>query len=385
MAETYRYDLYQDNNYCMSVTHFDDAIHLLLKSQLLDRNTNYKLNFIIIRDNYAKCDSYYCILNDRLVRKSYITDDYTIYSPSDTEMFRTTENYLLFNKLINKQQVNQNIQVNPVTPVNQETNQQIIIPVNQVQQKNLNEKVNIKDIIASCNNITNKILNDKKIDREQDDNNSIHSSQCHSEISEYIDDDVKSVSSINTTEMKELEEQLDLYIEAEKLAKTDITEMNDIQMDLECDINFNKKMERKEQERIQEKKNILRSDISIYFKIKENNRDIPPLFTAKYYILDYLYINEYFNNTITNVNNEEDFEDIYKLYNVLYSSMYVKDYEVPENYNNLINDFIEYLPDEEILSERQIMINENKKSDIIASDIDLINYADEYAKNHKES
>ena len=65
-------------------------------------------------------------------------------------------------------------------------------------------------------------------------------------------------------------------------------------------------------------------------------------------------------------------DEIYNLYHILYASMFVTDYEVPENYNELINDFIEFLPDEEIISDKQIMINENKKSDIIASDIDFI-------------
>ena len=184
--------------------------------------------------------------------------------------------------------------------------------------------------------------------------------------------------------MKELENQLDLYIEASKIATNDINDINEIEMDLECDVNFNKKIKKKEMEQIQEKKNILRSDINVYFKIKhklENdpNDIIPQLFQAKYYIINFLFINEYFN---VNLISDEELNDLYNLYNVLYSSMYVKNYNVPENYNELINNFIEYLPDEEILSDKQVMINENKKSDIIASDIDLINYADHYANQY---
>ena len=74
------------------------------------------------------------------------------------------------------------------------------------------------------------------------------------------------------------------------------------QIDDDCEIKFKKMLERKEIERDKEKYNIFVNDINIYNKIiNEPNFSedyIPKLFEAKYYIIKYLYKNNYFDNAV---------------------------------------------------------------------------------------
>jgi hypothetical protein len=107
------------------------------------------------------------------------------------------------------------------------------------------------------------------------------------------------------------------------------------------------------------------ADIGIYNKlINEEKFDedfIPPFFIGKYYILKYLYENEYFDGE----NIKEPSKDIFMIYRELYdfitTEFKLKGSE-SEEFLELKNDFKNYLPDRQIKTDRQIFDTMNKKN-----------------------
>jgi hypothetical protein len=82
------------------------------------------------------------------------------------------------------------------------------------------------------------------------------------------------------------------------------------------------------------------------------------MFEAKFYVIKYL------DNQ--NMINEEDYEsvsdELYELYNILYSSRYDENYDVPDDLEEIILDFIKSLPDKSILTEEELINKLNGES-----------------------
>ena len=88
---------------------------------------------------------------------------------------------------------------------------------------------------------------------------------------------------------------------------------------------------------------------------------IPPFFIGKYYVFKYLYDNEYFTE-----DNTFPSDDIYIIYKELYdfiNSEFVYKENDSDEFITLKTDFIQSLPDREIITERQLLNKMNNKSE----------------------
>jgi hypothetical protein len=149
---------------------------------------------------------------------------------------------------------------------------------------------------------------------------------------------------------------------------------------------------RKREERLKEKYDIFKNDISIYnILIKKENFSedfIPHLFVGKYYILKYLYTNNYFSDeditkpspelftlyrflyvSLNNTDNIDD-DDLDELEKKIKNNKFHEDNDFnnlsdnDNTYSVILDDFINFLPNnKEIITDKQIMSNINKKSD----------------------
>lgn len=129
-------------------------------------------------------------------------------------------------------------------------------------------------------------------------------------------------------------------------------------------------------------------DIGIYNKLisKKNFTEdyIPTFFVGKFYILKYLFENEYF----VDENIQEPTKYIFKIYRELYDFV-TNEFKLNENnneelneeLNELKNDFKLSLPDKKITTDRQIFDTLNKKS----NDVDLFVEPTGYSDNESES
>ena len=170
-------------------------------------------------------------------------------------------------------------------------------------------------------------------------------------------------SSCNSDDIEELEKQLDeLHGVKQKLlenvddVKKVIEDDTENVVNYECVLRYDKMIEKQEKEKELEKINVYIADINVYKKIKKNiedgnmkEEDVPDLFEAKFTIFDFM------NNE--NLLSDENIEIGYDTYNVLYDSLFGRDddYVVPEEYNTIVNKFLENLPDREIRTVEEIM------------------------------
>ena len=177
--------------------------------------------------------------------------------------------------------------------------------------------------------------------------------------------------SINSSELdlmqKQLDEMLTDKINIDKLVKN----KDNILSDLRCEDSFKKRQERKDKEREIEKKNIFGGDLNVYKRINEKHNKvikknktiniedyIPPFFEAKYYVIKYLDNKEMLEET----DYEKPSDELYELYNILYNARYNEDYEVPDEFDEIVMDFIDSLPNKVILTESEIHLSMNDKS-----------------------
>ncbi len=137
----------------------------------------------------------------------------------------------------------------------------------------------------------------------------------------------------------------------------------------EAEKRFNEKQKKKNDEAENNNYNIFMADVGVYNILIEEKEfteaKIPLFFIGKYYIIKYLYANNYF------VDNDISSPDryIYLIYQELYDFM-TNNYKLKDNdIDELIelkNDFLESLPDKKIQTDRQIfnMMNDNYNNDI---------------------
>jgi hypothetical protein len=188
----------------------------------------------------------------------------TTYSPFDLDLFNSTELSLLYQTIINR---------------------------------NKNET-----------NIINKpVIANKKLENE------LNKAQQNLKLKELQKQENKSdIQTFNKEELEDMKNLLNSLKDNKKIIDKEFKEKENELADIDCNERFENKKQKLEEERNKEKYNIFKSDIKIYYKlIEEDNFSenfIPPLFEAKYFILKYLFINDYFMDENKTEPSEEIFE-----------------------------------------------------------------------------
>ena len=189
----------------------------------------------------------------------------------------------------------------------------------------------------------------------------------------------ESTSDVNSTDIKNIEEELDNMLKEYK-------DNNSKLEDIVCEENYKKKQEFKEKEREKERRNIFSADLKMYKQLFDDLEEInkynvekeipekkiydivPVLFLAKFYVIEFIEQNDY----LLDEDFESPSEELYQLYTMLYSIKYNPKNEdnildkYDEEFYELINEFLEatenkHAPDENIIREEL-----NKKSDVLA-------------------
>jgi hypothetical protein len=142
----------------------------------------------------------------------------------------------------------------------------------------------------------------------------------------------------------------------EKELKNNLVEEKDKLADIIMEENYKKSLKAKQENKEKEKKNIFKSDLSVYKKIYDKNSGIPDFFMAKYVVLDYLNKNKYLETE----NPDSSADELFELYTILYSSRFTENYVVPEEFEDVVLDFLESLPDTDIMTSEQIHNKLNK-------------------------
>ena len=337
------YDLYEDFTFVERITNKEIALFLLLHNYI---KSNYSLNcyFDIVNSIGNKNISHeqIKIIDKKLVKVNKYNNHITVYSPYDLDLFQKTELSILYQKFYDDKlilshsisQTTQNIsqsisqivlpqthtQTHAYTPVPKQEKTQALTQEKPIQEKTQASKINIKmppdftkDEFDDMKNLLDKLENEKK------------------------DYDKKH---------KEKEENF---------------------MEIDANKRYDEKKERKEKDREKEKYNIFKADVKIYDKlIHEKNFSesfVPQLFEAKYYIIKYLYNNDYFMDE--DIDNPS--EELFELYRTIYDYANNKidtNSDIYETFNDVFKEFDESLPkNKQILTDRQIMDTLNDKSE----------------------
>ena len=338
MENTIYYDIYDSTSFVERVSDKNFALYYILNN-FIKSHYESVCHFDIVKkiaDKYI-CLEYVTIHEKKIVKINKYNKHITIYSPYDLELFHLTELSLLYQLFYDSQPHIQNI----------ETKQNTIIMKAPPAPILINDKGDIK---SNDNTPSNNTLNNSKLT-----NNDKYSSPKKLP-EEFLKEDLDN--------MKDLLEKL----------KTEKTEFIEIHKEIEekfLDIDSNKRYEEKlinkEKEKDKEKYNIFKSDIQIYEKLTHeknfSENFLPPLFEAKYYILKFLYTNDYFLDE----NKENPSEELYELYRTIYDYTNGKlndEHDILETFNDLFTEFNDFLPkNKNILTDKQIMDTLNEKSE----------------------
>ncbi len=211
------------------------------------------------------------------------------------------------------------------------------------------------------------ISNFKQVNKLLDETNNIFkSSNIHQSEEQNSDSDDESISS---NQLHELEKNLDQMMNEQKEFKKTLEEKKDKLADIIMEENYKKTLKAKEENKKKEQRNIFNSDYSIYKKINKQNSKVPDFFMAKCVVFNYLDKNKYLNNE--NLENPSD--EIFELFTILYNSRFVDNYEPPEDFEEIVLDFIESLPDIEIMTEREFHDRLNKIDGYGMFSTDIVN------------
>jgi hypothetical protein len=296
------------------------------------------------------------IINNKLVKINNLVGNTitTIYSPYDLDYFNKLELSLLYQKIYNQSPsvLSQPILSQPV--LSQPVLSQPILSQPVLSQPILSQPV-----------LSQPVLSQPVLSQPN-------------ELDNISKDDITELLIIFKNDKKNIEENLNKK-ETEWIDK-------------DCDIKFEKMQLRKREERLKEKYDIFKNDISIYnILIKKENFSedfIPHLFVGKYYILKYLYTNNYFSDeditkpspelftlyrflyvSLNNTDNIDD-DDLDELEKKIKNNKFHEDNDFnnlsdnDNTYSVILDDFINFLPNnKEIITDKQIMSNINKKSD----------------------
>jgi hypothetical protein len=210
------------------------------------------------------------------------------------------------------------------------------------------------------------------------------------------------VPTVNVPDVNKTEIQADLSIEEINQIKNKINQLNKLKEDIkqikiiqeeeflnkDCEERYNLRQKKKEEEREQNNYNVFVADIEVYNKLinEENFTEdyIPPFFVGKFYILKYLYDNEYFVED----NIKKPSKDIFKIYTELYdfitNEFKLKEDDIEELFE-LKNDFKLSLPDRKITTDKQIFDTLNKKNNDVELFVEPTGYSDNDSDSDSDS
>ncbi len=361
---SYLYDLYE-TRFIKTTEDINYAINWLLNQVISNKHESY----IVVKSYYNNNDE--CIIEgiikynkeiNRIIKAFEYNSTYTVYSPYDTTIFGHTHNFNLYRKLAfgeSNMDLN-NFNSNNVNNVNNVNNNYDL-----KQEKEKTEKENIKDIFSSIVQTSQDLkVVSSKLKKEEKQNNK--------EESDNDTDTESETESIDSKELEEMQKKLDKMLEDKINIDNLVKERDEELCDLRCEDSFQKRKQIKVKEKEEEKKNIFRGDLNVYKKIiekytKSENSDlekfIPPLFEAKFYVFHYMNL----HNMINDSDYEEPSEELYELYNILYKSRYDEFYEIPEDFEDIISEFVQFLPEKNILTEEEIHngLNDISKHDLL--------------------
>ncbi len=361
---SYLYDLYE-TIFIKTTEDINYAINWLLNQVISNKHESY----IVVKSYYNNNDE--CIIEgiikynkeiNRIIKAFEYNSTYTVYSPYDTTIFGHTHNFNLYRKLAfgeSNMDLN-NFNSNNVNNVNNVNNNYDL-----KQEKEKTEKENIKDIFSSIVQTSQDLkVVSSKLKKEEKQNNK--------EESDNDTDTESETESIDSKELEEMQKKLDKMLEDKINIDNLVKERDEELCDLRCEDSFQKRKQIKVKEKEEEKKNIFRGDLNVYKKIiekytKSENSDlekfIPPLFEAKFYVFHYMNL----HNMINDSDYEEPSEELYELYNILYKSRYDEFYEIPEDFEDIISEFVQFLPEKNILTEEEIHngLNDISKHDLL--------------------
>jgi hypothetical protein len=311
------YDLYEDNTFIKHTDNKKYALFWILENYIKTNKTK-KYYFDIINNiskNDTICIESIKIENDKVIKINKYNNYYTVYSPYDLDVFDSTELSLLYQTIYKFDNKN-NIIINNNKDNNKDTK----------KDSSLEESKNI--------------VKENKTPKKEDVVFDKKELEDMAKLLESLKDEKKNVDKI----FKEKENEL---------------------ADIDCNERFENKKKKIENERNKEKYNIFKSDINIYNKlINEDNFSenfIPPFFEAKYYILKFLFINDYFNDE----NKDSPSEEIFELFRTLYDYMNDDEQNIDvETFGDLYEEYDNFLPkNKKIMTDRQMMDTLNEKSE----------------------
>jgi hypothetical protein len=348
------YDIYSQDRFVKTVYDKDYATYYILTNPL----SRYNIYEYADNKSDAIFDSTITIVENKVVK--IIDDNYvSIYSPYDSFLFNKSELSRLYLKFYDPSSVI----VNNITNINNKINtsqnkyqtHQVISHIKQIQpikthQKNAESKQEIKQDIKQNTQIKEPVI-------------------------------------LSLEELNDIKNKLEEYTKVEQELSKVAQKIEDEYLTKDCNKRFEEKMAKREHERNKEKYNIFVADIKIYNRLisekKFSESNLPPFFVAKYYILKYLFTNDYFLDE----NIDEPSKETYDLYKLLYdyinSDFTIKDNE-DEELCELYEEFKDSLPDIDIKTDRQIMTNMNNKNDNDNANKELFNEETGYELEKEE-
>jgi hypothetical protein len=365
----YRYPLYE-NNIQIKVTY--DLLYAMkwLLTNLLKKNYNV---FMIIQtysnneeetmnEGIIKYDGEY------IIKTFDFNDTYTVYSPYDTTLFYHTHISNMYKMLLSssnisygeyiKQEVKSEVKSDVKSEVKQE-----VTPVKVSKVKELEDVfssvIKKSEELKKISSSLNKNMSDKKSSKASKTSVTSVTSDSDSSDSDSSDSDISVVSSddsISSEDLDKIQKELDTMLANKVNIDNLVKEKDEELVDLRCEASFNnRKIEKTKQKEI-EKKNIFRSDLNIYKKINNDNIKnevdfIPNIFEAKYYVINFLDT----ENIIESTDYDNPSDELFELYTILYNARYNEDYDIPEEFDDIITKYISSLPDKSILTESELI------------------------------
>jgi len=359
-----------------------DRSHIEIRKKTCDSNTQYiKEGTIFWEDGF-------------IVKKLNLDDDIkTVYSPYDLSLFDKTHLSLSYSKLI--QYYKNTIQTKITTPqplTQQPLTQQPLTQQPLTQQPLTQQPLTQQPLTQQPLTPTQQLptptqqpltptqqpliqqpqtqtSNFKQINKLLDETNFILKSsnmhQIEDENEVNSDSDVESVSS---EQLRELEENLDRMMNEQKELKNTLEDEKDKLADIIMEENYQKTLRAKEENKKKEKRNIFVSDLSVYKKLNKQNSQVPDFFMAKCVVFDFLDKNKYLETEDLELPSEE----LFQLYTILYNSRFVDNYEPPEDFEEVVLDFLDSLPDVELMTERDYHNKLNKLSEFGMFSTDIV-------------
>jgi hypothetical protein len=173
---------------------------------------------------------------------------------------------------------------------------------------------------------------------------------------------VKLEENVSQDHIDDVESYLNSILETQSLLKEETKLIEDKFLDLDCEHRFNLRQEKKQLEKQKQDYNIFISDVATYNLImkdyeeknkKRQSKDlekinlediIPPIFELKFYIIDFLKQMGYFDDETSDNYSKELFD----IYTVLYKFQTEDNVHIPEELNDVISEFIEFIPDKSL-------------------------------------